>query len=60
VLALARDLARELQRAHAETPPRHPPLEPAAIAMEDGKPRLGAPTTAFGSNREDLFHSARS
>ena len=42
VFALGRDLARELAAAHAETPPRHPSLEPADVAMVDGAPRLGA------------------
>jgi eukaryotic-like serine/threonine-protein kinase len=55
VLALARDLLRELARAHAENPPRHPALEPSAIAMEDGQPRLAAAATGVGSNHEDLF-----
>ncbi len=40
VLALGRDLARELARAHAETPPRHPALELSRIEMVDGRPRL--------------------
>ena len=52
--ALGRDLAMELARAHAAAPPRFPAVDPAAIAMVDGKPRLegGAPT---GSPREALF-----
>src|SRR5262245_10966317 len=54
VFALAGELLRELQRAHAEKPPRHPSLEPAEIAMEDGKPRL-AGGVAAGSPHEDLF-----
>lgn len=54
VFGLARELARELQRAHAEKPPRHPDLEPAAIAMADGKPRLDGGSAA-GSTHEDLF-----
>jgi len=54
VLALGRDLALELARAHAEAPARHPDVEPAAIALVDGKPRLeGGPTR--GSVGEDLF-----
>jgi len=53
-LALGRDLALELARAHAESPPRHPPVEPAAIALVDGKPRLEGGTTR-GSVAEDLF-----
>jgi eukaryotic-like serine/threonine-protein kinase len=40
VFALGRDLARELARAHAETPPRFPDLEPARIEMKEGTPRL--------------------
>ena len=40
VFRLGVDLARELARAHGETPPRHPDLEPSAIALVSGKPRL--------------------
>src|SRR5258708_19661534 len=40
VFALGGDLARELTRAHAASPPRHPSLEPAAVPMVDGRPRL--------------------
>ena len=54
VLALGRDLARELARAHAESPPRHPDLEPRAIAMDGGVPRLTG-GTAEGDAAEDLF-----
>ena len=54
VLALGRDLARELARAHAESPARHPDVEPAAIALEGGKPRLEG-GTASGSVAEDLL-----
>lgn len=53
VLALGRDLARELVRAHAETPPRHPSLEPADVTMVDGAPRLGA--GGPGEVGEDIF-----
>ncbi|HET9317089.1 MAG TPA: PQQ-binding-like beta-propeller repeat protein [Vicinamibacteria bacterium] len=53
-LALGRDLARALAAAHAEDPPRHPALEPSAIAWVDGKPQLG-PSAAGGDNGEDLF-----
>jgi eukaryotic-like serine/threonine-protein kinase len=51
---LARDLASELARAHAEVPPRHPDLAPEGIAFEDGHPRLG-PSRNGGSVGEDLF-----
>jgi outer membrane protein assembly factor BamB len=54
VLALGADLARELARAHAETPPRHPELDPATIALADGRPRLTG-TRAGGSDAEDVF-----
>ena len=54
VLALGRDLARELARAHAETPPRHPEIEPAAIALADGKPVLEGGEAA-GDVAEDLL-----
>jgi outer membrane protein assembly factor BamB len=54
VLALGRDLARELGRAHAETPPRHPSLDPAAIAYGEAGPRLDT-GPAEGSVPEDLF-----
>ena len=53
VFALGRDLARELAAAHAETPPRHPSLEPADIVMVDGAPRLGAGQP--GDEGEDIF-----
>lgn len=54
VLGLGLGLARELARAHAETPPRHPEMEPASIALEGGAPRLtgGGPA---GAVAEDLF-----
>ena len=54
VLALGRDLARELARAHGESPPRHPDLDPRSIAMEVGAPRLTG-GTAEGDAAEDLF-----
>jgi len=42
IFALGRDLAGELSRAHAETPPRYPELDAARIEMDsDGRPRLG-------------------
>src|SRR5688572_23989164 len=53
VFALGRDLARELASAHGETPPRHPSLEPADVAMVDGAPRLGAGPA--GDAGEDVF-----
>jgi len=53
-LELGRSLLRELERAHAETPPRHPALEPAAIAFADGRPLLEGGSAA-GSVAEDLF-----
>lgn len=54
VLALGRSLARELARAHAETPPRHPEIEPARIELDGSEPRLnGGPLP--GSVAEDLF-----
>src|SRR5687768_2334199 len=53
VFALGRDLARELASAHGETPPRHPSLEPADVAMVDGAPRLGAGPA--GDAGEDIF-----
>jgi outer membrane protein assembly factor BamB len=53
-LALARDLLRELERAHAETPARHPDLSLASVVVADGRPVLdgGSPD---GSAAEDLF-----
>jgi eukaryotic-like serine/threonine-protein kinase len=53
VLALGRELARELAAAHGETPPRHPSFEPADIVMVDGAPRLGAGPP--GDVGEDIF-----
>ena len=37
VFTLGRDLARELARLHAESPPRHPEIDPATIGFVDGK-----------------------
>jgi outer membrane protein assembly factor BamB len=54
VLTLGRDLARELQRAHAESPPRFPELEPTRVTMANGKPSLSG-TRAGGDVGEDLF-----
>jgi len=55
VLRLGADLAAELARAHSESPPRHPEIEPSAIAMASGKPRLDGGTVE-GDDAEDLFH----
>jgi outer membrane protein assembly factor BamB len=54
VLTLGLQLLHELARAHAESPPRHPGVDPAGIPMVEGRPRLdgGAPT---GDVAEDLF-----
>lgn len=52
VLSLGRDLARELARAHQES--RHPEMEPSAIPMIDGRPRLSG-GTATGDVGDDLF-----
>src|SRR5262245_9623520 len=54
LFGLGRDLARELLRAHAEQPPRHPGLELDAIEMTDGAPRLSG-GAGPGSAAEDLF-----
>src|SRR5260370_7098059 len=54
VLTLGRDLARELARAHAESPPRHPEIEPATIAFVDGKPVLEGGEVG-GDVAEDLL-----
>jgi outer membrane protein assembly factor BamB len=54
VFALGVDLARELAAAHAETPARHPPLEPSAIEMRDGRVALTS-GDAGGSASEDLL-----
>lgn len=53
-LALGRDLLEQLQRAHAETPPRHPGLDVASIAFVDARPVLEG-GGADGSVAEDLF-----
>jgi len=54
VLALGRDLARELARAHAESPPRHPDLDPRSVPMAGGAPRLEGGAVE-GDAAEDLF-----
>jgi outer membrane protein assembly factor BamB len=54
VLTLGRDLARELARAHGESPPRHPDLELRAIAMSGDGPRLEG-GAASGDAPEDIF-----
>jgi outer membrane protein assembly factor BamB len=54
VFVLGRDLATELTRAHAASPPRHPSLEPAAVSMVDGQPRLEG-GNAEGDTAEDLL-----
>lgn len=54
VFALGLELARELARAHAETPPRFPEIEVSAVAMSDGKPRLNSGAVS-GDARDDLF-----
>src|SRR5260221_12705858 len=54
VFTLGRDLARELARLHAESPPRHPEIDPATIGFVDGKPVLeGGDVT--GEVAEDLL-----
>ncbi len=53
-LELGRELLRELARAHAETPPRHPDLSLSAIGLRDGKPVLDG-GTLDGTAAEDLF-----
>jgi dTDP-4-dehydrorhamnose reductase len=53
-LALGRGLLRELERAHAESPPRHPALDAASIAYAEGRPLLEG-GSAEGSAAEDLF-----
>ena len=55
VLALGRDLARELARAHAESPPRHPDLDPRAIVMSGGVPRLEGGAATGGDSAYDIF-----
>ncbi len=54
VFALGVDLARELARAHAETPPRFPEIEASTVALAGGKPRLDG-GTASGDARDSLF-----
>ncbi len=54
VFALGAELARELVRAHAETPPRHPALDPGAIPMTAGTPRLDGGTEE-GDPEDDLL-----
>jgi outer membrane protein assembly factor BamB len=54
VFRLGLELARELQRAHEDEPPRHPDLDPASIAMSEGKPRL-AGGLREGDAGDDLF-----
>src|SRR3990172_6951314 len=53
-LALGRELALEVARAHGETPPRHPELDPSAIPMEGDRPRLDGGTVE-GDVAEDLL-----
>jgi outer membrane protein assembly factor BamB len=53
-LDLGRQLCRELERAHAEVPPRHPSLDPAGIATENGTVRLEGGSTQ-GDVTFDLF-----
>jgi outer membrane protein assembly factor BamB len=52
--ALGRDLARELARAHGETPPRFPAIEPDRIELSDGRPLLTGSSSARDA-REGLF-----
>jgi len=54
VFGLGRDIARELVRAHAESPQRHPSLDPATIPLAGGKPSLGG-SRPGGDSAEDLF-----
>jgi hypothetical protein len=54
VFTIGQALAAELARAHAETPPRHPDLDPDVIPMADGAPKLTGGTPA-GETYEDLF-----
>ena len=54
VFTLGRDLARELARLHAQSPPRHPEIDPATIGFVDGKPVLGG-GEATGDVAEDLL-----
>jgi len=52
--ALGRDLARELERAHGETPPRFPAIEPAEIPMPEGRLRIEG-SAPVRDGREALF-----
>jgi outer membrane protein assembly factor BamB len=54
-VALAAELARELVRAHGESPARHPELDPAAVTVSDGHPRLDG-SGAGRDTAEDLLH----
>jgi outer membrane protein assembly factor BamB len=54
VLALGRELLRELLRAHAESPPRHPSLALGEVAYVEGRPVLEG-GCADGAVAEDLF-----
>jgi len=54
VFALGCQLAQELVRAHGETPPRHPALDPSAIPMVGGVPRLEG-SSPGSSAAEDVF-----
>ncbi len=54
VFRLGLDLARALAEAHAETPPRHPDLDPSALMLENGAVRLGV-AGASTDVGEDLF-----
>ncbi len=54
LLAVGLDLSRELARAHAESPPRHPVLDIATITMIDGHPRLEG-GAGDGDSAEDVF-----
>src|SRR3989304_3713126 len=53
-LALGRELALEVARAHGETPPPPPELAPSAIPMEGDRPRLDGGTVE-GDVAEDLL-----
>jgi eukaryotic-like serine/threonine-protein kinase len=52
--SLGRDLARELERAHGETPPRFPAIEPDRILMPEGRPRVEG-SSPLPDAREALF-----
>ena len=54
VFTIGHALAAELARAHAEQPPRHPDLDPDAIPMTEGMPRLVG-GGALGDGSEDVF-----